>query len=450
MPKSTTVPGNGPSQSRPGTKPPPPHPGPEAKTEELVALAVLAGASRPVSVRRANPGKSIDTAARFRIEAEIARGGMGVICRAWDHRLERTVAVKLLLEQHVGIRSLEARFFQEAKWTARMEHPGIVPVFEIGRTRSQRPYFAMGLVEGTSWACRLASSASADDPKHLPVHLRIFQQVCQTVAHAHGCGVAHRDLKPENVMVGDFGVVKVIDWGIARLLATEEEEEEECLLGTPAYLPPEQAGGTSVTDPTRCDVFSLGAMLCEILTGAPPYGTRDSALALARAREADLSQAFAFLDASPADVGLIRLAKHCLSPAPEARPADAGILEAILRGLLECDLRRVERDQARFFELSLDLFCIADTEGYFRRVNGHFPEVLGRSERELLSSPFLDFVHPDDLPSTLEAIGDLREGRDVIHFVNRYRHADGRYLRLEWTARAVPDEGIIYAVARRV
>jgi PAS domain S-box-containing protein len=125
-------------------------------------------------------------------------------------------------------------------------------------------------------------------------------------------------------------------------------------------------------------------------------------------------------------------------------------LESVLRGILECDVRRAERDQARFFELSLELFCIAGTDGFFRRVNGNFPNVLGHPERELLSRPFLDFVHPEDQAATRDAMADLREGRDVVRFVNRYRHADGSYLRLEWSSRAIPDEGVIYAVARRV
>jgi serine/threonine-protein kinase len=400
--------------------------------------------------RRATPGKSIDPAGRFRIEAEIARGGMGRICRAWDHRLERTVAVKLLLEEHLGHPALENRFFDEAKCTARLEHPGIVPVFEIGRTRARRPFFAMGLVEGTTLARRLATRSVPAPGEDLPVQLQIFRQVCQAVAHAHASGVAHRDLKPENVMVGDLGIVKVIDWGIARSLAREESPDEDWLLGTPAYLPPEQAAAAAGADAARSDVFSLGGILCEILTGLPPYPGGDPAAALARARAADLDDAWRRLDACPADPSLVRLARSCLAPLPSARPADAAALESVLRGILECDVRRAERDQARFFELSLELFCIAGTDGFFRRVNGNFPNVLGHPERELLSRPFLDFVHPEDQAATRDAMADLREGRDVVRFVNRYRHADGSYLRLEWSSRAIPDEGVIYAVARRV
>jgi len=120
-------------------------------------------------------------------------------------------------------------------------------------------------------------------------------------------------------------------------------------------------------------------------------------------------------------------------------------VERVLKEYLESSLRRIERDQMRFFELSLEMFCIAGLDGYFRQINANFPRTLGFTESELLASPFVDFVHPEDIEATAEAVADLSQGQKVVGFANRYRHAAGHYIRLEWSARAIPEEGVIYA-----
>jgi len=113
-------------------------------------------------------------------------------------------------------------------------------------------------------------------------------------------------------------------------------------------------------------------------------------------------------------------------------------------------LARFQSDMSRFFELSLDLFCIAGMDGFFRRLNSNFSRVLGYSDQELLSRPFMDFVHPDDHKKTIAAMSQLDEGKPVIRFRNRYLTAAGNYLEFEWTAKSIPDEGLIFAVARDV
>ena len=113
-------------------------------------------------------------------------------------------------------------------------------------------------------------------------------------------------------------------------------------------------------------------------------------------------------------------------------------------------LQRAETDLKRFFDLSLDLFCIAGLDGYFRRVNSNFSRVLGFSEKTLLSRPFLDFVHGDDRDDTIAIMGQLVEGRPVVQFQNRYQTQSGSWRRFEWTAKSLPDEGVIFAVARDV
>lgn len=144
------------------------------------------------------------------------------------------------------------------------------------------------------------------------------------------------------------------------------------------------------------------------------------------------------------------MARNCLAPEVDLHPAHAGIVAKELTMYLESMLQRAETDLKRFFDLSLDLFCIAGLDGYFRRVNSNFSRVLGYNEKLLLSRPFLDFVHPDDRDDTIAVMGQLLEGRPVVQFQNRYQTEPGSWRRFEWTAKSVPDEGVIFAVAREV
>jgi PAS domain S-box-containing protein len=139
-----------------------------------------------------------------------------------------------------------------------------------------------------------------------------------------------------------------------------------------------------------------------------------------------------------------------LDPDVSTRPETASFLVDALKEFLESGQRRAEEELVRFFDLSLDLFCIANTQGYFWRVNENFTRTLGYSARELTSQPFIEFVHPDDRPGTLNEIVKLSRGEPTIQFINRYRHQDGHYISLEWTARSLESEGVIYAVARDI
>jgi tetratricopeptide (TPR) repeat protein len=319
------------------------------------------------------PGLS--RAGRFRLLGEIARGGMGTVLRAHDPALDRPLAVKVILPQHRADPSLVRRFLDEARLAGQLQHPGVVPVLDVGQLEDGRPFFAMKLVEGQTLAELLRQRP--DPGQDLPRLLRYFEAVCQAVGYAHSRGVIHRDLKPANVMVGAFGEVQVMDWGIAKGLAPltptlsqprgEGEKETpappSCILGeqgegtragavvgTPGYMAPEQARGEAVT--RRGDVFALGAMLCEVLTGSPPFAAEGGASpglldVLARVRQADLRGALARLDRCGADPELVRLARECLSPRPEDRPADgAAVAERVaahLAGLQD----RLSRAEAR-------------------------------------------------------------------------------------------------------
>ena len=168
---------------------------------------------RPSSAEMPDPS---DRLARLQLLGEVARGGMGVIIKGRDRDLGRDLAVKVLLEQHRENPDLIRRFVEEAQISGQLQHPGVVPVYELGTLADRRPYFAMKLVKGRTLAALLAERAGpAEDQPRL---LGIFEQVCLTMAYAHVRGVIHRDLKPSNIMVGSFGEVQVMDWGLAKVL----------------------------------------------------------------------------------------------------------------------------------------------------------------------------------------------------------------------------------------
>jgi tetratricopeptide (TPR) repeat protein len=323
------------------------------------------------------PGPS-DRLARLQLLGEIARGGMGVIIKGRDSDLGRDLAVKVLLEQHRENPDLIRRFVEEAQISGQLQHPGVVPIYELGTLADHRPYFAMKLVKGRTLAVLLAERA--DPAEDRPRLLGIFEQVCLTMAYAHVRGVIHRDLKPSNIMVGSFGEVQVMDWGLAKVLpqggvaddveaglsshqtviqtgrtgTNADLSQAGSIMGTPAYMPPEQASGDLDRLDERADVFALGSILCEVLTGRPAFTGRTVGEIHRKAARGDLTDAFGRLDACGADAELAGLARECLACEPEDRPRNAGVvterLTAYLSGVQErlrtAELARVEA-QAR-------------------------------------------------------------------------------------------------------
>jgi serine/threonine-protein kinase len=329
---------------------------------------------------------------RYQLLEEIGRGGMGVVFRGYDIGLERDLAVKVLQARHQQRPDLVRRFLDEAKVNGKLQHPGIAPVHEAGRLPDGRPYFAMKLVDGLTLAELLQGRPNPADK--LPLLLKVFEQVCQTLAYAHSRGIIHRDLKPANIMVGPFGEVLVMDWGLARALSSGSAGSETAppqpqphqpadaegparqttaffatgpdagrltqagmAVGTPAYMAPEQARGELENLDERCDVFGLGAILCEILTGQPPYHGQDGSDTLDRARQGALANALERLGRCGAEEGLVRLATACLAADPASRPRDAGaVADAVTAYLASMQDRlkkaEVERaaDQARAAE----------------------------------------------------------------------------------------------------
>jgi eukaryotic-like serine/threonine-protein kinase len=239
-----------------------------------------------------------------------ATGGIGRVWLAHDGDLGRDVALKELRPERADHAELGARFLQEAQITGQLEHPGIVPVYELVRGREDRqPFYTMQFIKGRTLseaarAYHQKRSTGRADALELPVLLNAFVTVCNTVAYAHGRGVIHRDLKGHNVILGDFGEVVVLDWGLAKLVGQPEGQSpmpplvlddaaaegsghtvQGQALGTPPYMAPEQAAGQLDLIDRRTDVYGLGAILYEILTGQPPFTGRDTEEVLRKVRE---------------------------------------------------------------------------------------------------------------------------------------------------------------------
>ncbi len=403
------------------------------------------------------PSSFPPTVGRYRVSCELARGGMGVILAAHDAELGRDVAIKVLLESHLGKPGYRERFVEEARITAALQHPGVISVYERGELADTRPFFSMRLVDGQTLGAQLLARKNPTD--ELPRFLQVFDRVCQALAYAHSHSVIHCDLKPANVMVAPFGVVQVMDWGLAWDLKaghaappTAEKQpaggQAIATGGTPSYLSPEQATAGRLDE--RTDVFGLGGILCTILTGQPLYTGKTTRRVFAQAARADLADTFARLNASPAARELVALAKQCLAPHPEDRPRSARDVATALTAYIESDLRRAERDLVRYFDLTPDLLCIAGLDGHFRRVNANFTRVLGYTSEELVSRPFVEFVHPDDRTNTSAEAEKLSRGLPVVHFRNRYCDVRGAYRWFEWTAQSIPEENVIFAVARDI
>jgi PAS domain S-box-containing protein len=408
---------------------------------------------------------------RYLIGPERGRGGMGVVYEGWDAHLQRSVAVKIMDASQGARPGGLARFFREARIASRLEHPGIVTIHEFDVTHDGAAFIVMQLLSGRTLKRVLAERR--DKIADLPGLLTVFLDVCQAMASAHGAGVIHRDLKPSNIMVGPFGVVTVMDWGVAKVLADGDDCFEDLemtvpvlrdaaettqshstmagtVFGTPSYLAPEQARGEVGNVDRRADVFGLGSILCEILTGAAPFTGEDVDARWRRAAAGDTVEAIERLASSGGPLPMVMLAERCLAVDPAARPADAVEVAGIVTAYLESGQRRAEEQLVRFFDLSVDLFCIAGLNGYLQRTNDNFSRLLGMTADELKSQRFIELVHPDDRERTLVEVSRLSRREQSLEFVNRYRRADGSYLWLEWSAQAVPEEGVIYAVGRDV
>lgn len=206
----------------------------------------------------------------YELLEEIGRGGMGVVYKARQKDLDRVVAIKMILAGHLASPEVVRRFQAEARAAARLRHPHIVPIHEVGQIHGQH-YFAMELIEGTSLAQQIAAG-----PCDVPTAVRIVIAIAGAVEQLHRQGIIHRDLKPGNILIDDHGHPYLTDFGLARILAAGSEMTATgVIVGTPNYMAPEQAAGHSSQVGPAADVYSLGAIFYELLTGRPPFANEN-------------------------------------------------------------------------------------------------------------------------------------------------------------------------------
>lgn len=312
---------------------------------------------------------------RFLIIGELARGGMGVVYRGFDRALKRQVAIKVPRQNHRHLNTY--RLCREADIASQIQHPGVVPIYDRGQLADGRPYLVMQLIEGKNLLELIRTSGSSQ-----PELLRIFGDIVRTMAYAHSLNYVHRDLKPQNVMVGKFGEVQIIDWGLAKRLDQGKEErradglddgqpnqqssaggaraadESRCddyvcspsptsageiafgetqfgaVMGSRGYMSPEQVQGRAVNK--RGDVFAIGGILFQILTGDAPCAVQTAqeectlSIAGRKLTEFKLNRPLIELDGLNCDPEVIELCKACLSEDPFRRPQDAQAVKARL------------------------------------------------------------------------------------------------------------------------
>jgi hypothetical protein len=261
---------------------------------------------------------------RYRLEARLARGGMAEVWRARDERNGRRVAVKLLHPHLLPDEASRARLASEARAVGGLDHPGIIRV--LAADPGERPAVVLELVEGESLSTRL----ERDGPLDSRAAAEIGAEVAEALYHAHTRGVIHRDIKPGNVLIGTDGHARLVDFGIARLLgeALERTTQTGMVMGTLRYMAPEQLAGQEVGP--RVDLYGLGALLYEMLTGRPPHPGASPAALLE-----ELAEGPPAMDGI--DPTLAAVVAACLEPTPEDRPRHAGEVATALRAWLAGD-----------------------------------------------------------------------------------------------------------------
>lgn len=260
-------------------------------------------AGRKAPGKRRVPG-GLAAASRFVDRGRIGIGGMGEVHKAYDQVLQRQVAMKSLQQRLASSELPLRRFLQEVLVTGQLDHPNIVPVYDVGFHGAGNAFFVMKLVRGENLFTKLAAHQGRPlTSRELERYLRIFLKVCEAIDFAHSRGVIHRDLKPSNIMVGPHGEVYVMDWGIAlvrdragqarardaaRGIQAGEIQEQGVILGSAAYMAPEQAWGRTDEIDERTDIFALGGILYQILTNQPPYPGPRPELQVELARRCDV------------------------------------------------------------------------------------------------------------------------------------------------------------------
>ena len=408
-------------------------------------------------------------------------GGIGHVWLAHDRVLDREIALKELKADQAGSETNRRRFFREAQITAQLTHPGTVAVYDYVED-GERSYYTMKFVRGrtlteviSEYHSRRRDAAEQGVTPPLIQLLNQFVSVCNTIAFAHSRGVVHRDLKTENVVVGNFGEVIVLDWGLARRLekhenaaegkpdeltatvmlderaaATSSQTMQGDKLGTPAYMSPEQARGEVDLIDERTDVYGLATILYEILVGDPPFLGKSIVAVLESVIHDTPRPPGDCVDGVPRELEQICL--RGLSKKREDRQQSAGAMaEEIQFWIAErAERKRTEQERERFFSLSLDLLAILDASGHLSQTNPAWESVLGWTTDELLGRPVWDLIAPEDHARARKNHERILASESLTEVEYRCLCRDGGNRWILWNAKLIPGESSIYLVGRDI
>ena len=398
-------------------------------------------------------------------------GGIGEVWRAYDEVIGREVALKRLQSGQYAD-AHRARFSREARLTGQLEHPGIVPVYDYSPgADGARCFYTMRFVRGRTLREVVREFHDKREAEGRPllgsefmVLLGHFLTVCNTMAFAHSRQVIHRDLKGDNIIVGAFGEVLVLDWGLAKHLGEAElpnvddqpqpssplETRQGEQLGTPAYMAPEQALGHIDRIDERTDVYGLAALLYELLTARPPFlGDKLDDVLTAVIGEPPRPPRELVVDVPPE---LERICLRGLAKARSDRPQSVTEFSAAIARWQTtlAERKRVEQERERFFDLSLDLLAIVERGGSFGQTNAAWASELGRTPEALAESTWIDEVLEVDRERARAQLDAVFGELDSASIELRMRHAEGGYRWVDWSLRALPDDVGVYLVGREV
>jgi len=409
-------------------------------------------------------------------------GGIGQVWIAHDQILGRDIALKELKADKARSPRNRNRFFREAQLTGQLEHPGIVPVYEYATNDDgSRSHYTMRFVKGRTLTevirayheQRKANSGAAVSSELIRL-LNDFTSICQTIAYAHSRNVIHRDLKGDNVIIGDFGEVIVLDWGLAKRLdenpvETEFESDlEQTLvpsdevpgnssgtmqgekLGTPAYMAPEQATGQVDLIDKRTDVYGLAAILYEILVGEPPFQGKSIVEILNRVIHHPPRRPSEQIPGIPIELEQVCL--RGLSKDRNERQESASELAYQVEGWIaeRAERKRTEQERERFFNLSLDLLAIVDPQGGLTQTNPAWETMLGWSSSDLKEKTIWQIVHPDRHQQLTHNFKQILAGEPLTAVEYRCACKDGSYRWVLWNAKLMTGEPAIYIVGRDI
>ncbi len=374
---------------------------------------------------------------RYRTFEEIGRGGMGIVYKARDERLGRMVAVKVLPEQFGVVPAVIQRFHREARAMASLDHPNVVPVYDIGQV-DKLYYFAMKWLPGQTIAQRI--DAHRRDGTHFTGAevKRIIASVCRGLHHAHLRGLVHRDVKPGNVMLGPLGEVTLMDFGIVKERGSEAITHQGTVFGTPEYMAPEQAQGQAPPGPLT-DIYSVGVLAYEMLAGQPPF-TGDTAFNIVmqhvQARPKPLSA-----QAPHVGLDLERVIMRALAKDPRDRFPDARQMAAVLEELEGIDRRdtprvRINEEFDRMGGIDMEYASDISATGCFIRTDQPLPLGTQVSLRFSVVDPELSVIEGEgEVTRVKDAQGDTGMGvrftrltpaaREAVMAIIRKREADG-------------------------